>query len=259
MPPTAAGINLIKHFEGYHKKQPDGSCVAYYCPAGRPTIGWGCTHGIKIGMRWTMEEAEDGLRKELTHYASEVDRLVTVPLTVQQRDALISFTFNVGATALAKSTLLRKLNARDFEGAEKEFGKWVWGSDGGSAKKVKYKGLIRRRKAEAAMFAENGILPVPVTAPEERMPQEPTTAPAKVPWYSAPLAGVSAAGVWFADKLEGIAAWLQAAGGEFINFAPVTSMFHAAGITFEPFLIGLVVLSGFIAAKTMLKPDEVVE
>lgn len=109
------------------------------------------------------------------------------------------------------------------------------------------------------MFAENGILPIPVTAPEEKMPQDVTTKPPQVPWYSGPMAALSGVGVWFSDKAELLAAWLQAAGGEFINFSPVTSMFHAAGVTLEPIMAGVVVLCGFIAAKTMLKKDEVVE
>jgi GH24 family phage-related lysozyme (muramidase) len=258
-PVTDAGLDLIKHFEGYHREQPDGSCVAYICPAGKATLGWGCTHGITLGMRWTREEAEQGLLRELTQYAAEVDRAVTVPLTPDQRDALVSFTYNVGGTALRRSTLLKKVNKGDFVGAEAEFGRWVYGSDGGSSRKIKYAGLVRRRKAEAALFASTGVRPVPNAPAEQRMPQEPATKPIKVPWYSAPIAALSAVGAWFSDKLEYLANALEAAGGQFLSFAPVSSMMEQAGVAIAPVMAGIAALSVFIGLKTVLKDDEAVE
>lgn len=76
-------------------------------------------------------------------------RNVKVPLSQGQFDALTSFTFNLGAGALASSTLLKKLNAGDCAGAQKEFGRWVHA--GGEV----LQGLVRRRAAEAKLFGNN--------------------------------------------------------------------------------------------------------
>ena len=75
-----------------------------------------------------------------------VRRLVTVPLTHYQYDALVSFCYNCGEGNLAKSTLLKKVNASDFAGAAAEFIKWNKG--GGKV----LAGLTRRRKSEALLF-----------------------------------------------------------------------------------------------------------
>jgi hypothetical protein len=75
-----------------------------------------------------------------------VDRLVTVPLSQNQFDALVSFTFNVGEGALAKSTLLKKLNAGKYSEVPAELMKWTKG--GGR----ELPGLVRRRRAECALW-----------------------------------------------------------------------------------------------------------
>ena len=58
-----AGEDLIKGFESYLDKLPDGRCKAYICPAGKATIGWGCTKGVRMGMIWTREQADEGFRQ----------------------------------------------------------------------------------------------------------------------------------------------------------------------------------------------------
>ena len=73
-------------------------------------------------------------------------RLITVPLTDAQFDALVSFTFNLGAGALQRSSLRRKVNREEHADVPAEFMKWVWA--GGR----KLKGLVSRRAAEAAMY-----------------------------------------------------------------------------------------------------------
>jgi GH24 family phage-related lysozyme (muramidase) len=140
-------IDLVKSFEGFHTALPDGSCKAYLDKLAKPpiwTIGWGCTEGVHPGMVWTKEEAELALMRELEKHAAIVDRCVTVDIGENNRAALISFQYNCGA--LPKSTLLRKLNAGDFDGAAREFDRW--NKAGGKV----YKGLVRRRAAERAMF-----------------------------------------------------------------------------------------------------------
>ncbi len=143
------GVGLVKHFEGLF-------LMSYLCPAQVWTIGYGhtgITHNdgtVKRGMKITQEKAEGLLAMDLnTKYAPDVIRMVKVPLTQNQFDALVSFHFNTGA--LGKSTLLRKLNAGDYQGAAAEFGKWTRG--GGRV----LPGLVRRRKAERHLF-ETGEL-----------------------------------------------------------------------------------------------------
>lgn len=167
-----AGLGLIRSFEGYHDKLPDGSCRAYLDKLAKPniwTIGYGCTVGVKQGMVWTHEQAEEALRREVEGFEKDVDRLVTVDLNQNEFDALVSFAYNCGSGALGKSTLLKKLNAGDRKGASKEFGRWVYA--GG----VKYRGLVDRRAREATLFL------TPIDPPEEpAMPQVVQEGPKKV-------------------------------------------------------------------------------
>lgn len=131
--------DLIKRFEGL-------KLIAYKCPADIPTIGWGHTKGVIMGDKITEAQAESFLDYDI-HWANKaVDDLVKVPLTDNQRAALISFVFNLGKGNLMGSTLLRKLNTGDYAGAAKEFDKWVY------AGKVKLNGLVARRKAERELF-----------------------------------------------------------------------------------------------------------
>lgn len=140
------GLALIKEFEGYIKKLPNGDCEAYRCPAGVWTIGWGCTEGVRPGMVWTRAKAEKELKKEINQFEVGVERAVTVPLTQNQFDALVSFSYNCGLGALKKSTILRKLNSNDYAGAAKAFS--LYNKGGGRV----LKGLVRRRKAEMELF-----------------------------------------------------------------------------------------------------------
>lgn len=158
-------IDLVKSFEGYHTALPDGGCEAYLDELAAPpiwTIGYGCTEGIRSGMRWTKDEAEGALRRELEKHEAVVNRVVTVEIGQSNFDALVSFNYNTGG--LPKSTLLKKLNAGDFDGAAREFDKW--NKAGGKV----YKGLVRRRAAERAMFeADARDQDIPADAPD--MPQ----------------------------------------------------------------------------------------
>jgi lysozyme len=155
---TAAGANLIKHFEGCLQPH-EGKYKAYKCPANVLTIGWGHTnhHGRKFdaATRWTGEECHAAFLEDMEGFEKAVRRLVTVPLTDYQYDALVSFCYNCGEGNLAKSTLLKKVNARDFgswsedeggTGAAAEFPKWNKG--GGKV----LPGLTRRRASEALLF-----------------------------------------------------------------------------------------------------------
>lgn len=138
-----SALNLIKQAEGLRN-------TAYKCPAGVWTIGYGHTSGVRKGMRCTETQAEVWLMDDLRESEQAVDYLVKVPLTDNQRGALVSFVFNVGAGNFAASTLLKKLNAGDYDGAASEFARW--NKAGGKI----LPGLTKRRQAEAALFLSPG-------------------------------------------------------------------------------------------------------
>jgi len=138
------GIALIKEFEGC-------KLTAYQDSVGVWTIGYGWTQPvdgkqIRAGMVIKQEEADRLLKTGLVSYENDVSRLVKVGLTQGQFDALVSFTYNLGARSLSTSTLLRKLNAGDYAGASDEFLRW--NKAGGKV----LNGLTRRREAERALF-----------------------------------------------------------------------------------------------------------
>jgi lysozyme len=131
-------------------RQFEGCCLAPYEDiAGHWSVGWG--HLIPPDQPIadiTQEEADSLFFYDLSLADDCVTAAVTVTLTDNQRAALISFVFNLGCASLKKSTLLRKLNAGDTVGACQEFKKW----DNAGGKPVG--GLLRRRTAEAALFAK---------------------------------------------------------------------------------------------------------
>lgn len=138
---TEDGLRLIRRFEGF-------SAVPYLCPAGYLTVGYG--HVVKNPAAFrqpiTEDEATEILVLDIQKAEEAVLRLITVPLSDGQFDALVSFTFNLGSGALQRSTLRRKVNREDHAEVPAEFLRWVWA--GGR----KLKGLIRRREAEAALY-----------------------------------------------------------------------------------------------------------
>lgn len=132
---TQDGIDLIKRFEGF-------SSTVYICPAGYPTIGYG--HLVRSGESFneiSETEAEELLCRDVESAERAVLRLVNVPLTDGQFDALVSFTFNLGSGAFQRSTLRRKVNRQAHAEVPAQLMRWVWA--GGR----KLNGLIRREKA----------------------------------------------------------------------------------------------------------------
>jgi lysozyme len=134
------GLALIQHYEGCRLS-------AYTDSAGIPTIGYGHTKGVQMGDVCSDTQALEWLAQDVTS-AEECVTLCTasVRLTQNEFDALVSFTFNLGCAALRNSTLLRKLNAGDRNGAAVEFGRW--NHAGGKV----VDGLTMRRHAEADLF-----------------------------------------------------------------------------------------------------------
>lgn len=133
------GVDLIKYFEGYRS-------TAYNDGVGVYTIGYGHTKGVKKGDTITKEKAEAYLRQDLKDAENAVNKYVKVALNQNQFDALVSFTFNLGAGNLMKSTLLKYLNASNYQKASQEFPKWV--NAGGK----KLQGLVTRRAKEVELF-----------------------------------------------------------------------------------------------------------
>ncbi|MFC1659516.1 lysozyme [Pseudomonadota bacterium] len=162
------GLVLIKKYEGFSR-------YIYLCPASFPTIGYGhlCKENdlyltnlnlkieqikhilkknngyskqFKEQTKITLFEAENLLKKDLKIAELAVLRLIKTPLTDNQFSALVSFTFNLGSSALQRSTLRRKLNRGEYKIASMEFGKWVY------ADEKRLRGLIKRRKEEMLLF-----------------------------------------------------------------------------------------------------------
>jgi len=131
---TETGIRLLKQFEGFR-----GS--PYKDAVGVLTIGYGTVLPL------SESEATALLRERLLPYLRAVDELVTVPLTDNQRDALVSFTYNVGIGALKRSTLIKRLNAGDYDAVPAQLKRW--NRAGGRV----LQGLVRRRAAEAALWS----------------------------------------------------------------------------------------------------------
>lgn len=141
------GLDLIKKFEGWFS-------APYKDPIGIPTIGYGFTYYLPSRMKVTMqdkpltkEQGEVMLKQVLKGYEGDVLRLVKKPLTQNQFDALVSFTYNLGGANLGKSTLLKKINVNPNDPTIKaEFVKWNLA--GGKI----YAGLTRRRKEESELY-----------------------------------------------------------------------------------------------------------
>ena len=139
-------INLIEQFEGFSDKP-------YLCPAGVWTIGYGSTrYENGVSVKSTDKPITKKRARELVYamlareFEPAVNKYVTVKLNQNQFDALVDFAYNLGSQNLRTSTLLKKLNAGDYEGAATEFNKWIY------ANGKKLPGLVKRRKAEQCLF-----------------------------------------------------------------------------------------------------------
>lgn len=142
MKPSPRCLELIKHFEGCRLK-------AYQDSGGVLTIGYGHTPAV-MGQELTQEAADTLLEQDAGKASDAVNRLVKTPLTQNEHDALTDFVFNLGAGAFADSTLLRRLNYGDKDGAAEELLRWV------RCKGKVLAGLVVRRKAEQALFCLKG-------------------------------------------------------------------------------------------------------
>jgi len=143
----SSALNFIKKAEGglYLKSYQDSGGVW--------TVGFGSTYDfdkqrkVQQGDIITEAQAQKWLEMETSQNAKDIDSLVTVPLTNNQKNSLVSFVYNVGISAFKASSLLRLLNSgADKNTVAAQFDRWVY--DNG----VKVKGLINRRTAEKKLF-----------------------------------------------------------------------------------------------------------
>jgi len=135
------GLQLIKNSEGFVGH-------VYLDVAGKPTVGYG--HLIKAGEDFsggvTQQQATELLQNDVKWAENAVTAAVHVPLNQNQFDALVDFTFNLGAGALQGSTLLALVNQGKMDEAADEFPKWVHA--GGKVQP----GLVTRRQAERDLW-----------------------------------------------------------------------------------------------------------
>ena len=136
---SAEGLALIKKFEGCELE-------AYQDAVGVWTIGYGHIKGVKEGMTITKQQAEKMLEEELVEYENYVKEAVKYQLDQCMFDALVSWTYNLGPSNLNSSTLLKVLNAGDYDGVPEQIKRW--NKAGGKV----LQGLVRRREAEALLF-----------------------------------------------------------------------------------------------------------
>lgn len=148
---SSGGLALTEHFEGCE-------LTAYQDSGGVWTNGYGNTHGVVPGSTITQPQAIADLQANIQNSVNDVNQLVSVQLTQGEFDALVDFDFNLGRGNLAKSTLLKLLNAGDFAGAATQFDHW----DQCNGKVLA--GLLRRRQAETTEFAAIASTPVNTAA-----------------------------------------------------------------------------------------------
>ena len=135
------GTEILKYFEGC-------KLTAYQDSVGVWSIGYGHTKGVYDGMTITQDQAEQMLLSELEEYEGYIENMVTVPLTQNQFDALVVWVYNLGPTNFRNSTLLKELNAGNYNAAGQEITRW--NKAGGKV----LAGLVKRREAEAELFNE---------------------------------------------------------------------------------------------------------
>lgn len=157
---NSEGLALIKKWEGYEKRLPNGNCRAYLDTLVRPalrspgynglwTIGYGCTEGVYEGLEWTEAQAEKALLVEVAKHAKAVDQIFAgITLDDNQRSALISLSYNVGPGAL-KGSILRAMQKGDEQAAADAI--LFYNRAGGRV----IKGLVSRRREERTLFLKH--------------------------------------------------------------------------------------------------------
>jgi lysozyme len=168
---SSDGIEKITQWEGQRLK-------SYRDSGGVWTVGVGHTSdsNLVVGPTTviTAEQSDELLRKDLDEVEQAIARIVKVPLNDNQFTVLASLAFNIGITNFAKSTLVKKLNASNYNAVPSELAKWVKDRDPKTKKMVTVPGLVNRRAAEAGLWvkgahvASRDVVPVPVNVSNTR-------------------------------------------------------------------------------------------
>ena len=186
-------LALIKRWEGLRLE-------AYRDTGGVWTIGYGHTASVRPGQIISEAKAERLLREDLATAERAIERLVKVPLTDAQFGALVSWAFNVGEEAAARSTLVRKLNAGDYSATPAELMRW--NKDNGRT----VAGLTNRRAAEAGLWSRGSHVSSAYVTPQQP--------PAVTPETQGTIAAVTALATPVAPLLAALAdmpQWLAVA------------------------------------------------
>lgn len=147
---SAAGLVTLVGYEGYTER------AVRPTPLDVPTLGFGTTEGVKLGDTTTPPAALQRALDDVRKYEGAMRQCVTVPLDQREYDAYVEFSYNVGASAFCKSTLVRKLNAGDYAGACDEVLRWKYhkGVDCSTPGNRICSGLWQRRLATHAACTE---------------------------------------------------------------------------------------------------------
>ena len=157
-------MSLIKTFEGLHKAYKN-QYVAYQCPAGVWTIGYGHTKDVSAETTASLAQINDWFEDDLNHIRTILDATVKVNLAPHQRVALESLIFNIGEANWRNSTALKRLNAGDLDGSAEAMTWWNKATINGQ--KQRLTGLVRRREAERACFLNlDPVIPAKALDPE---------------------------------------------------------------------------------------------
>lgn len=157
---SSQGIQFLKEHESlrlmaYDDKQPNKTITSASQVIGTLTIGYGHTKTARVGMKITAEKALELLQSDLVYFEKRADALVKVDVNQNMVDALISFMYNIGDGRFKTSTVLKRLNAKDYAGVPSAMLMWNQPA-----------GVVGRRTQESELFIRDfGVLsPVNVTA-----------------------------------------------------------------------------------------------
>jgi lysozyme len=268
------GIALIQEFEGDEEGKLDGDRWQAYLDTipkpPVPTIYFGLTEGVHMGMIITREQGDEMMKRELIKCETALERMVDVRLTQPQIDSLVSFVYNVGPGSASDtkrkkgfywSTMRKLINLGKFAAAAGQFERY--NRSGGRV----VNGLTRRRKREAAMFMEPGVCLVPADDPKETMPpvvdvptpaSTVTQAIAQSPTIGAAGVGIAASTVqagsslwsWITDAGQHISAAKEASG-------PFSELFGAMHINVTSVTLAITIGAlAFVAVRHFVKKRE---
>jgi lysozyme len=193
-------IKLIKKYESLQ-------LVAYLCPAGVWTIGYGATGpDIVTGLVWTEEQANQRLIQDVNKFAQGVAKICpeSSPL---QHGAMVALAFNIGLGAFKKSSVARLHNAKKYAEAAQAFGLW------NKARGKVLRGLVKRRAEEAAMYLEGCTIEEPTPSPTQAEGEKPSRTIAGASIGGGAVVASQAADIvndlsWVQEQLTGLAPYL---------------------------------------------------